>query len=150
MYQQKIDEILSDSTKFMKIDIDPTEDLKKQVNQLIAQIKQDNEEYPLQKFTGYFEPGYIYANPKIHKRLQDPLFRPIISQVGTVTYERSKHIKEIIVKYLPKKYQRDSTFKFLSLLKNCNQQGMLLSLDDDSLFANVPVEQTTEIILHAP
>ena len=40
MYQQKIDEILSDSTKFMEIDKDPTEDLKKQINQLIAQIKQ--------------------------------------------------------------------------------------------------------------
>ena len=56
MYQQKIDEILSDSTKFMKIDKDPTEDLKKQINQLIAQIKQDNKEYPLQKLTGHFEP----------------------------------------------------------------------------------------------
>ena len=32
MYQQKIDEILSDSTKFMKIDNDPTEDLKKNNN----------------------------------------------------------------------------------------------------------------------
>ena len=148
MYQQKIDEILSDSTKFMKIDKDPTEDLKKQINQLIAQIKQDNKEYPLQKLTGHFEPGYIYANPKIHKRLQDPPFRPIISQVGTVTYELSKHINEIIVKYLPKKYQTDSTFEFLSLLKNCNQQGMLASLDVDSLFTNVPVEQTIEIILH--
>ena len=53
-----------------------------------------------------------------------------------------------IVKYLPKKYQTYSTFEFLSLLKNCNQQGMLASLDVDSLFANVPVEQTTEIIPH--
>ena len=34
MYLQKIDEILSDSTKFMKIDKNPTEDLKKQINQL--------------------------------------------------------------------------------------------------------------------
>ena len=102
MYQQKIDKILSDSTKFMKIDKDPTDDLKKQINQLIAQIKQDNKEYPLQKLIGHFEPGYIYANPKIHKQLQDPPFRPIISQVGTVTYELSKHINEIIVSTSPK------------------------------------------------
>ena len=63
-------------------------------------------------------------------------------------YELSNHINEIIVKYLPKKYQTDSTFEFLSLLKNCNQQGMLASLNVNSLFTNVPVEQTIEIILH--
>ena len=56
----KIDEILSDSTKFMKMDKDSTEDLKKQINQLIAQIKQFNKEYPLQNLTGHFEPGRIY------------------------------------------------------------------------------------------
>ena len=40
IYQQKSDQILSDSTKFMIIDKDPTEYMKKQINQLIAQIKQ--------------------------------------------------------------------------------------------------------------
>ena len=63
MYQQKIDEILSDSTKFMKIVKDPTENLKKKINELKAQIKQDNKEYPLQKLTGHFEPGYINYMP---------------------------------------------------------------------------------------
>ena len=64
----------------MKIDQDPTEDLKKQINQLIAQIKQGNKEYPLQKLTGHFEPGYIYMpiprytnDCKIHR--SDQLFR---------------------------------------------------------------------------
>ena len=62
MYQQKIYEILSDSTKFMKIVKDPTENLKKKINELKAQIKQDNKEYPLQKLT-HFEPGYINYMP---------------------------------------------------------------------------------------
>ena len=47
------------------------------------------------------------------------------------SYVRTKNINEIIVKYLPKKYQTDSTFEFLSLLKNCNQQGMIASLNVD-------------------
>jgi hypothetical protein len=138
---------LNDNTKFTKIDKDPTETLKKQLNDLIKQVNDTDGCTKMQRVVGHFEPGYIYANPKIHKRLIDPPFRPIISQIGTVTYEISKHLNDIIKKYIPKKYQAESTYEFLSMLKQCNVPGMLASLDVENLFTNVPVAKTIDIII---
>ena len=42
---------------------------------------------------------------------------PIISQIGTVTYEPSRKINELIVPYLPRKFIVKSTYEFLSILR---------------------------------
>ena len=147
-YINGINSILADDTKFAKVNKDPTEDLKKEINKLISEMNEETEgEQRLQKLAGQYEPGYIYANPKIHKDLKNPPYRPIISQIGTVTHDIAKMINSIIVKYLPKRYQADSTYEFLSVLRNCPQVGMLASLDAESLFTNVPVADTIDIIL---
>ena len=86
-------------------------------------------------------------NPKIHKRLDNPPCRPIISQVGTVTYQLSKYVNKIIIDYLPKKHQVESTYELMTLLEQCNQPGMLASLDVESLFTNVPVNEKIDIII---
>ena len=79
--------------------------------------------------------------------MQNPPFRPIISEVGTVTYDISQQINKIIVPYLPKQFQVDSTYEFLTILRDSNKSGMLASLDVESLFTNVPVMETIKIIL---
>ena len=84
----------------------------------------------------------------MHKNKRDPPYRSIISQIGTVAYDLSKYVNNIIVKYMPKQYQTDSTYDFLSILCGCNRQGMPASLHVKSLFSNVPVEETVDIILH--
>ena len=106
-YTNAINNILSDETKFQRIDKDPTESLKKRLNGLITQINISNNTTKMSKLVSHFEPGYIYANPKIHKRMNNPPFRPIISQIGTVTYELSKLINKIIVPYMPKAFQAE-------------------------------------------
>ena len=146
-YTSGIAEILSDDTKFKKIDADPTETIKKEINELISQVNNQTDQ-KLQKLIGHYEPGYIYANPKIHKSMQNPPYRPIISQIGTVTYEISKYINSLIVPYLPKQFQANSTYEFLSVLRDCNATGMIASLDVESLFTNVPVMDTIDIILN--
>ena len=40
----------------------------------------------LNKLIGHFEPGYIYANSKIHKRIINPPMRPIVSQIARYPY----------------------------------------------------------------
>ena len=147
VYTRKVDEILCDNTKFEKINSDPTDDLKKKLNSLISDIKRAHPTFPMHKLNGHYDPGYIYANPKIHKTLIDPPFRPIISQIGTVTYELSKQLNSIIVKYLPKRFQADSTYEFLTVLKECPKIDMLASLDVENLFSNVPVANTIDLIL---
>ena len=84
-YEYKIAEFLKDRTKFTKIKKDPSNDLKSEMNELITAANSDVD-CNVPKITGHHESGYIYVNPKTHKTTDDPPLRPIISQVGTVTY----------------------------------------------------------------
>ena len=93
---------------------------------------------------GEYRPGYIYGTVKTHKN-GNPL-RPIISQIETPVYSTSKTLNQIISPYLPAKYQLNSTDDFLQLLRATNPSGTLASLDVESLFTNVPVMETIDII----
>lgn len=96
-YCRKLSELISDPNKFKQSEIDPTEQIKKDLNKLISASNN-----VLPKIKGHFEPGYIYGNPKTHKNKNDPPLRPIISQIGTVTYETSKKINDIISPFMPR------------------------------------------------
>jgi len=146
-YDNEISNFLSDHTKFKKIDRDPTDDLKREINMCISNINKSGG-HKFYRREGKYEPGYIYGNPKIHKRLVNPPLRPIISQVGTITYNISKEINALIAPYIPKRYSVSSTLEFLKLLPpNTSPDSTLASLDVESLFTNVPVAQTIEIII---
>ena len=146
-YENEINRLLSDESKFTKIRKDPTEDLKKELNKHISVVNNSSKSIKISRREGKYKPGYIYGNPKIHKSLNNPPLRPIISQIGTVTYELSKQLNDIIVKYIPKKYTVESSYEFINMLKDKRPNGILASLDVESLFTNVPVRETIQIIL---
>ena len=54
----------------------------------------------------------------------------------------------MITPYLPAKYQVNSTDDFISILHTISPSGIIASLDVDSLFTNVPVTETIDIICH--
>ena len=145
-YVQQINQLLSDETKFRKIVKDPTDELKRELNKHIG-IVNTSKDVKIAKREGKYEPGYIYGNPKIHKRLINPPLRPIISQIGTVTYDVSKQLNNVITKYMPRKYTVQSTYEFITMLKDRHSNGKLASMDVESLFTNVPVLTTIDIIL---
>ena len=144
----KINVILSDNTKFVQINKDPTLQLKKKLRALIDTVHATSNAPRFPSLIGQYQPGYIYGNAKIHKNKENPPLRPIISQLGTPTYEVAKKLNEIISPYLPSKYLIKSTAEFIDLLQNYDSpQGYLTSLDVESLFTNVPVEETINIII---
>ena len=96
--------------------------------------------------TGHFSPGYIYGNPKIHKNTKDPPLRPIISQIGTPTYEIAKKLNDLLSPYMPCKYMIKSTQEFITVTNSLCSTGRLASLDVENLFTNVPVSETINII----
>ena len=98
---------------------------------------------------GHHEPGYIYGNPKTHKNLVDPPLRPIISQVGTVTYTTAKKLNSIITPYMQKRYMIDSTSEFIQIARTVRNPKMIASLDVESLFTNAPLLQTIDIIIES-
>ena len=147
-YKDQLDMILSDSSKFEKILSDPTDSIKSRLNILIKEANKF-EDMKFKKREGQYSPGYLYGNPKIHKSVINPPLRPIISQVGSVTFETSKQLNELIIKYLPIKHSVRSVYEFLQMLHSCPVDGNenLASLDVESLFTNVPVVHTIDIIL---
>ncbi|CAF1468155.1 unnamed protein product, partial [Didymodactylos carnosus] len=90
-----------------------------------------------------------YGQPKAHK-INYPL-RPIISNVGSYNYELSKYLTKVIEQHRPEKsfsFVKD-TFDFVKRLRTVKKvnEKVLVSFDVDSLFTNVPVDETIEIIL---
>ena len=146
-YVDQINLLLSDETKFCKINKDPTDELKRELNKHIGVVNNNSKQIKITKREGKYEPGYVYGNPKIHKRLINPPLRPIISQIGTVTYDVSKQLNNIITKYMPRKYTVQSTYEFITMLQDQRSDGKLASMDVESLFTNVPVLRTIDIIL---
>ena len=143
-YLSKINDILQDDTKFKKLDRDPTQEIKKRANDLISTLNAVDNNCNISKITGHFTAGYIYGNPKIHKA-NNPL-RPIISQVPTPTYQLAKSLNSIISPYIPNQYSINSTNHFIDLLHRHNGEGIMASLDVESLFTNVPISNTIDII----
>ena len=144
-YRHKLNEIITDTSKFERITADPTERLQRKVNKLIATANAINSRDKLTPIVGSYTPGYLYGNVKTHKT-NYPV-RPIISQVTTAIYQTAKELDKIIKPYIPKQYSISSTDQFLDILRSSQPVGELASLDVVSLFTNVPVTETVDIIL---
>ena len=144
-YMSKLNQITNDTTKFKELKKDPTNNLKTKINKIITTLNATKNNANINKIIGDYSPGYLYGSVKIHKP-GNPL-RPIISQVTTPTYQLAKKLNSIIQKYIPPKYMISSTNDLIDLvqLKECN--GQLASLDVESLFTNVPIDRTIEIII---
>ena len=145
-YKQKLDTILSDHTKFTPLQRNPTSDLKTEMNKLIKSANEQSKQTLFKPIVGEYKPGYLYGTVKIHKP-GNPL-RPIISQIPTPIYETAKTLNNLIAPYLPARYQINSTDEFIQLLRVSNTEGKFVSIDVESLFTNVPLEETIEIICH--
>ena len=144
-YHQKIDDILSDTSKFEKISRDPTNALKQKINKLITRSNGASKTIKFEKLTGEYRMGYCYGNVKTHK--PGNKLRPIISQIPTPTYNLAKKLCSILTPYIPASYSLQSSTDFLDLLKTNNSTGEIASLDVESLFTNVPVDRTISYIV---
>ena len=147
-YISKLHALLDNRQKFQKVRKDTVDNLKSEINDYIT-ILNTRHSQNIALLEGHFEAGYLYGNPKIHKDSKNPPLRPIISQIGTPVYNIAKLLNSIIVKYMPQKYAISSTHAFLELIRSNEQPPKFLaSLDVESLFTNVPVMDTIEIILN--
>ena len=146
-YRGKVTAMLSDQSKFTRIGVNPCNDIKKRINNLIIQINstQPNGKKMLNPIVGDYTPGFMYGNVKTHKPGNN--LRLITSQIPSPTYKVSKEIDSLIKKYLPQGYMLKSSSDFIDLLQGQTYDEMLYSLDVEALFTNVPVNRTIDIIL---
>ena len=136
---------MSDVSKFKHITNDPTTVMKTRANKLIDSVNAVANNCNISKIAGDYQPGYMYGNVKVLKN-NNPL-RPIISQVTNPTYNLAKSFDSILRPYISSQYMLNSTNYFIDLLQVSPCTGIIASLVIESLFTNVPIDPTIEIIL---
>ena len=67
--------------------------------------------------------------------------------MSSPTYKVAKALNDILIPYIPGAYSLKSAVEFIDLLQEKGPEEDIASLDVESLFTNVPVEVTIEIIL---
>ena len=89
----------------------------------------------------------FYGLPKIHKNTT-PL-RPIVSTIGSVTYELSKFLTNILSPLVGStSHHIANTVDFVSKIKDLDlsDQEIMVSYDVSALFTSVPVPKAVEVI----
>ncbi|XP_066981350.1 uncharacterized protein [Macrobrachium rosenbergii] len=94
---------------------------------------------------GDYAVRYIYGNIKTHK--QGNSLWPIISQIPAPMYQFAKRLNAILTPYVLGSHNLKSSAELLEALRMAPPRGCIASMDVESLFPNVPVDETIQMIL---
>ena len=156
-YLKRLSEMVNDESKFEKVDVAPDKDYnfmvkeKSVVDTLLSELvdKKSIDEYTRSKLSPDGpKPARLYGLPKIHKPPVDglPKYRPIISQIGSATYNLAKFLLPFLEPLTTNQYTVRDTFHFVSMLDTKDHRLIMASLDVDSLFTNIPLAETIDIV----
>ena len=153
-YFDKLDKIIYDTSKFQEITINTnlSHPVIRNENNIRNYLRQNVKGFISQEtfdsiYPSGSQPGKLYGLCKSHKPGL-PL-RPVVSMINTAEYNLAKYLDKIIKPYIPSKFMLNSTSSFLGRLKEfCfKPTDVLVSFDVVSLFTNVPLEFTINIIV---
>lgn len=87
--------------------------------------------------------------PHNSKNVRDLPLRPVISNIGTATYNVSKYLASELFPLTKSEYTIESTKDFIDKLRGnmIGDSEKLVSFDVSSLFTNVPLDFTIDLIL---
>ena len=153
-YCDKINTILNDETKFSLENIDEKKlilKLEDKMNETLRSMKNKNiiskDMYESCTMTGS-RLGSLYGLPKVHKD-NCPL-RPIVSACGTHNYKLAKFFVNILSHLDLGPFVIKNSREFVDSIKaftGNNRNFFMCSFDVESLYTNVPVQETIDIIL---
>ena len=146
---------LLNTHQFKKLTSDPTKKYEAKIQRQVRKIKscltttQYRKIYP----TGS-NPGRFYGTAKVHKLKEndgvaDLPLRPIVSNIGSASYELAKFLAHFLAPLSVSEYTVKNTQEFITFTKNVivPDDYELVSFDVTSLFTNVPLKETIDIIL---
>ena len=95
-----------------------------------------------------FAGNRLYGLPKIHKPPVNglPKYRPIISQIGSPTYMIAKFLLDFVQPFTTNEFTVKDTFHFVSMIDGKDHRLIMASLDVESLFTNIPLDETIDIV----
>ena len=149
-YIEKMNSILSDSSKFILINEDIFKlniKLEDSVNNLITNFKKNDIILPDSCHASGSHPGCLYGLPKIHK--QDVPLRPVLSAYSTANFQLAKYIVKLLEPITYNDFSTKNSFEFINNFKQSNfsDSSIFVSFDVASLFTSIPVKETINIIL---
>ena len=155
-YIKKCNDILSDTSKFEKLDCTQITDiiLKKRSslqNYVYRYLHYDkNDEIDKKTYDVLYDvgssPGKFYGLVKVHK--DGYPIRPVVSMINTPEYGLAKWLDTFIQPNIPNHYMLNSTEHFVNVLKDFPfySGDKLVSFDVKSLYTNVPLKETVDIV----
>ena len=98
-------------------------------------------------------PARLYGLPKMHKVQKEgdrPPFRPIVSFIGSCNYKLAKHLGKMLSPHINQKFSCSDTFSFIDKIQNVNidRNKFLVSYDIQSLFTNIPLNETIDLAVN--
>ncbi len=154
-YLARMQDLVSDTSKFEKVKVKEGKDynfmIKESANvdKILKSLLGLNDDERKKLSPNGPNPARLYGLPKIHKPLVDglPKFRPIISQIGSPTYKIAKYLLGFIQPFTTNDYTVKDTFHFVSMLDGKDHRLIMASLDVESLFTNIPLDETIDIVV---
>ena len=142
-----------DTKQFGKLSKDPTKTFQRKMQRVLRKIKCHLEEKYKKLYPTGSKPGFFYGTAKVHmlkisERLKKLTVRLIISNIGTATYETAKYLNTLLTPLTKSQYNVLSTDDFIQKIKNkrISKRLKMIFFDVKSLFTNVPLHQSIEII----
>ena len=120
LYNKAIEEIISDTSKFKKLNEDPTLKHEASLQRFLRKLKQKNffNEIEYDKlYPSGSAPACIYGTPKMHKFSSSdsfPQLRLIVSSIGTFNYNLARFLCDLLSPLFPNDNSCKNTFSFIS------------------------------------
>jgi len=144
-YKQKISSLLEDPS-YRILTKDPTDAIEWKTTLLLKKSSL-TEETHRQLCPADSRPPRLYGLPKIHK--EGVPLRPTVSNIGTPTYQLSKHLSELLNPLTGKSaHHVKNSFHSIEILKSLKikPDDIMVSFDVVSLFTKVPVEESLTLL----
>ena len=155
-YQHSMQHLFADRTKFRILQEDPTNKRFASLQEYIRKLKKRGEineaEYRTM-FPKNAKIGRGHGSAKVHKEFERiPPLRPIVDTIGSTHYGVGKFLTSLLNPLTQNEYHLKDSFsaaeKINQIPDNLYEEGYkLVSFDVKSLFTNVPLNKTIQVIL---
>ena len=138
----KMKKILSDTSKFQKLSIDKNKVLNHIVsmeNRITEVLKKLKEKQQIS------EKKCMDLHPVGSRPVGVPLFRPILSDIGTPTYRLAKFFVPLLAPLTSNEYTIKDSLSFAEELLSFDSNLVMASFDVESLFTNIPLKETIDL-----
>ena len=155
-YNQSMSQLFADRAKFRILEEDPTNKRFAALQGYIRKLRKRGEiteaDYKVM-YPKNAKIGRAHGSAKVHKEFERiPPLRPIVDTIGSTHYGVGKFITSLLSPLTQNEYHLKDSFDAAEKIKNIpdhlyDEGYKLISFDVKSLFTNVPLNKTIEVIL---